>query len=268
MKIGIVGAAGRMGRMLIKQVLETEGCTLVGGTEREGSPMLGHDLGLIGGGSAIGVVASSDVRAVFEVADVVIDFTVPAATRAHAQLAAQTGTAMVIGTTGLTPEDLDEIRAASQKAAIVQSFNMSLGVNLLANLVERAAAALGPDAFDIEIVEMHHKHKIDAPSGTAILLGEAAAKGRNVNLAEVTQSGRHGETGARRAGDIGFAALRGGDVVGEHTVILAGAGERIELTHRATQRAIFAAGGVRAATWLEGRKPGLYSMKDVLGLGD
>lgn len=266
MKIGIVGCAGRMGRMLLKQVLETEGCELVGGTERPGSPNLGADLGSLAGQAPLGRVVGDDAKALFEAADVVIDFTAPAATRMHAKLAVETGTGLVVGTTGLSAEDLAEIRTAAEAAPIMQSFNMSMGVTLLADLVQRAAAALGPD-FDIEIVEMHHKHKVDAPSGTAILLGEAAAAGRGVELDAVSQRGRDGFTGERRKGDIGFAALRGGDVVGEHTVYLAGAGERLELTHRATARAIFAVGAVRAALWLENREPGrLYTMKDVLGL--
>jgi 4-hydroxy-tetrahydrodipicolinate reductase len=266
MKIGIVGCAGRMGRMLVREVLKTAGCELAGGVDRAGSPGLGQDIGSLAGCPAAGVTLGSDAAALFAASDAVIDFTAPAASRAHAKLAAETGTALVVGTTGLAADDLAAIRAAAARAPIVQSFNMSLGVNLLAALVEQAAAALGPDSFDIEIVEMHHQHKVDAPSGTALLLGEAAARGRGVALAAVSQRGRDGFTGERKAGDIGFAALRGGDVVGEHTVILAGAGERIELTHRATQRAIFAAGAVRAAKWLAGRKPGLYSMVDVLGL--
>ncbi len=266
MKIGLVGCAGRMGRMLVQEILKTEGCELAGGIDRAESPCLGQDIAVLAGCPAAGLPLTADAAALFAAADAVIDFTAPAATRAHAKLAAETGTALVVGTTGLSDDDLAVIRAAAAKTPIVQSFNMSLGVNLLAALVKQAAAALGPDSFDIEIVEMHHKHKVDAPSGTAILLGEAAAAGRGVDLAAVSQRGRDGITGERKTGDIGFASLRGGDVVGEHTVTLAGAGERIELTHRATQRAIFAAGAVRAARWLEGRKPGLYTMVDVLGL--
>ncbi|SBW08701.1 4-hydroxy-tetrahydrodipicolinate reductase [uncultured Alphaproteobacteria bacterium] len=266
MKIGIVGCAGRMGRMLLKEVLAAPGCALAGGTEREGSPFLGQDLGVLAGDKPLDRAVSADVAALFAAADAVIDFTAPAASVAHARLAAETGTGLVIGTTGLSAADLAAIADAAKRAAIVQSFNMSLGVNLLANLVEKAAAALGPEAFDIEIFEMHHKHKVDAPSGTAILLGEAAARGRGVELAEVSQRARDGHTGERRTGDIGFAALRGGDVVGDHVVTLAGPGERIELTHRASNRGIYAAGAVRAAQWLQGRKPGLYTMVDVLGL--
>ncbi len=266
MKIGLVGCAGRMGQMLVKQVLETEGCEPAGGVERAGSPALGQDIGVLAGCPATGLMLGGDARALFAVADAVIDFTAPVATRENAKLAAETGTALVIGTTGLSADDLALIGVCAARTPIMQSFNMSLGVNLLAVLVRQAAAALGPDAFDVEIVEMHHKHKVDAPSGTALLLGQAAAEGRGVDLASVSQRGRDGITGERKTGDIGFASLRGGDVVGEHTVILAGAGERIELTHRATQRAIFAAGAVRAAKWLAGREPGLYTMTDVLGL--
>lgn len=265
MKIGIVGCAGRMGRMLLKEVLATEGCEVAGGTEREGSPSIGEDLGALAGEAPLGIAVTADVKALFAAADAVIDFTAPAASVAHAKLAAETGTALVIGTTGLSEADLAAIAESGKSAAIVQSFNMSLGVNLLANLVEKAAAALGPE-FDVEIYEMHHKHKVDAPSGTAILLGEAAAKGRGVNLAEVSQRARDGHTGERRKGDIGFAALRGGDVVGDHIVMLAGAGERLELTHRASNRGIYASGAVRAAQWLQSRAPGVYAMTDVLGL--
>ncbi|MGE4529526.1 MAG: 4-hydroxy-tetrahydrodipicolinate reductase [Rhodospirillaceae bacterium] len=266
MKFGIVGCGGRMGRLLMKLILEGGEHQVAGGTEREGSPLIGQDLGTLAGCAAIGIAAQADARAAFANADAILDFTTPAASRATARLAVETGIPAVIGTTGLSPEDLAEIRACAEKVAILQSFNMSLGVNLLAALVKKAAATLPPEAFDIEIVEMHHKHKVDAPSGTAILLGEAAAEGRAVALADVTQSGRHGHTGERRTGDIGFAALRGGDVAGEHTVILAGAGERIELIHRATARSIFAAGGIRAAAWVAGKKPGLYAMTDVLGM--
>jgi len=265
MKIGIVGCAGRMGRMLLKQVMETEGCKVSGGTEREGNPNIGVDLGTLAGFDPIGVVASSDTQAVFEAADVIIDFTSPAATCAHAKLAAQTGTKLVIGTTGMTKEDLDVVRSCGEKTAIVRAGNMSMGVNLLAVLVQQAAAALSEE-YDIEIIEMHHKHKVDAPSGTALLLGEAAAAGRQVDLEKVAQKVRDGITGERPVGEIGFATLRGGDVVGEHTVMLAGAGERIELTHRATDRRIFAAGAVRACKWLADKDTGMYDMKAVLGL--
>lgn len=265
MNIGIVGCGGRMGRMLIETVLGTEGAAIAGGTEQPGSPLIGQDLGLLVGPEAAGVPVTDDARALFEASDVVIDFTVPAATVAHAALAFETGTAMVIGTTGLTAEQQSAVQGAAEKAAIVQAGNMSLGVNLLVGLAEQVAAALGED-FDIEVIEMHHHHKIDAPSGTALMLGKAAAKGRGLNHDDAAVYAREGHTGARPKDAIGYATLRGGDVVGEHTVMFAGAGERVELTHRATNRGIFARGAVRAAMWCEGETPGLYSMRDVLGL--
>jgi 4-hydroxy-tetrahydrodipicolinate reductase len=210
------------------------------------------------------VALTSDTRALFEAADAVIDFTVPAATAAHAALAAETGTVLVIGTTGLQVQHQDAIERAANKTALVQAANYSVGVNVLQGLVEQAARIL-PEIYDIEIVEMHHRHKVDAPSGTALALGHAAAKGRDVNLDDVADKVRDGITGARRSGDIGFATLRGGDVVGDHTVMFAGPGERVEITHKAASREIFASGAVRAAIWACGQKPGLYSMQDVLG---
>jgi len=265
MKIGIVGCAGRMGRMLLKQVMETEGCEVSGGTERNGSPFEGTDLGVLAGLSPMGIVATTDTQAVFAASDAIIDFTSPAATCAHAKLAVETQTAMVIGTTGMTPDDVAVVRSCSEKTPIMQAANMSMGVTLLCSLVEQAAAALTDD-FDIEIVEMHHKHKVDAPSGTALAIGVAAASGRDVDLDAVSQRVRDGITGERKRGDIGFATLRGGDVVGEHTAMFASEGERIELTHRATDRRIFAAGAVRAAKWLGDKDAGMFNMKDVLGL--
>ena len=265
MKIGVTGCAGRMGRMVMARVLETAGAELAGGAEYEGSPAVGKDLGDLLGAKPMGISAVGDAAALFAAVDAVIDFSTPAAGVAHAKLAAAAGKALVIGTTGLAAEQLAAVKAAAERAPIVQSYNMSLGVNLLAALVEKAAAALS-DEFDIEIVEMHHKHKVDAPSGTAILLGRAAAAGRGVDLDAVSQRARDGMTGERRRGDIGFASLRGGDVTGEHTVMFAGPAERLEFTHKAGSRAIFAAGAVKAAMWLKGRKPGLYTMADVLGL--
>ncbi|PIW29678.1 MAG: 4-hydroxy-tetrahydrodipicolinate reductase [Rhodospirillales bacterium CG15_BIG_FIL_POST_REV_8_21_14_020_66_15] len=265
MNIGITGCGGRMGRMLIQTVLATEGAELAGGTEQAGSPFIGQDLGLLVGSEPAGAAVMDDARALFEASDVVIDFTVPAATAAHAALAFDTATAMVVGTTGLTAEQQSAVRGASEKAAIVQAGNMSLGVNLLVGLAKQAAALLGPD-YDIEIVEMHHKHKIDAPSGTALMLGRAAAEGRGLDHDAAAVLSREGHTGARPDGAIGYASLRGGDVVGDHTVIFAGPAERVELTHRAASREIFARGAVRAALWCRGRAPGLYSMRDVLGL--
>lgn len=265
MKIGIVGCAGRMGRLLVAEVLAGPGCELVGGTERADSPVLGQDIAVLGGGEPSGVVVTDDARALFTAADVIVDFTVPAATVMHAKLATETGTAMVIGTTGLGPQHQAAIDILARKAAVVQAANMSVGVNLLLGLTTQVAKVLGEE-YDIEIVEMHHRHKVDAPSGTALALGNAAAAGRGVALDAVAQRVRDGHTGARRRGDIGFATLRGGDVVGEHTVLFAGEGEQLALTHKATSRTVLARGAIRAARWVGGRAPGIYSMRDVLGL--
>jgi 4-hydroxy-tetrahydrodipicolinate reductase len=266
MRIGVLGCAGRMGRAVIGEVLAAEDCTLVGGVDREDHPALGQDLGLLAGERPLGVTLSPNAAALIENADVVIEFSAPAATAAHAALAAACGTGHVIGTTGLSAEQDQAVRDAARRTAIMRAANMSLGVNLLLGLTEQVARALGPDAFDIEILEMHHRHKVDAPSGTALALGHAAARGRGVDLTEVADRGRDGMTGARKSGAIGFAALRGGDVVGDHVVIFAGAGERVELAHRATDRRIYARGAVAAARWLHGRPAGLYGMADVLGL--
>ena len=265
MRLVVVGAAGRMGQALIRAVAAMEGVTLAGAIEREGAPALGQDAGRLAGLDALGVEISDDPLPVFAKADGVLDFTTPAATVAFAAIAAQARIVHVIGTTGLSDDDAVKIRAAARHAVIVRSGNMSLGVNLLAALVARAAKALSED-FDIEIVEMHHRHKVDAPSGTALLLGEAAAAARGIPLAERSVRSRDGHTGPRPTGDIGFATLRGGSVVGDHTVILAGEGERIELSHRAQDRSIFSRGAVKAALWGRGKKPGVYSMADVLGL--
>lgn len=264
MKIGIVGCAGRMGRMLVQEVLRTEGAALGGGTETQTS-LVGTDVATLVNAKPVGVTVSADAKALFDACDVVIDFTAPAATRAHAELAAKTGKALVIGTTGLDESARAAIAAAAKTAAIVQAPNMSTGVNVLLALTEKLAGVLKDD-YDIEIVEMHHRHKVDAPSGTALGLGEAAAKGRGVPLDKVARRSRDGQVGARPAGEIGFATLRGGDVVGDHTVIFAADGERIEITHKASSREIFARGAVRAALWTKGRAPGLYTMRDVLGL--
>ncbi|MFV3073872.1 4-hydroxy-tetrahydrodipicolinate reductase [Niveispirillum fermenti] len=265
MRIGIVGGGGRMGQMLIREVLATGGASLSGATERPGSAVIGRDLGVLVGGEPAGVAVTDDAAALFATADAVIDFTAPAATVAHAALAAEHGTALIVGTTGLTADDHARLAMAAEKAPLVVAANFSLGVTLLAGLVRKVAATLGPD-WDIEIVEMHHKHKVDAPSGTALALGRAAAAGRGVDLMDVKDAVRDGHTGARKRGDIGFATVRGGDVVGDHTVMFATEAERLELTHKAGSRAIFARGAVRAALWAGGRAPGLYSMDDVLGL--
>ena len=245
----VVGAGGRMGRMLMRTIAETSGAVLSGAIEAQGSPFIGQDSGLLAGIGANGVLISDDPLPLFAASDAVIDFTVPKATTDFAALAAQARIVHVVGTTGMQPDDLAKLEAAARHAVIIRSGNMSLGVNLLAALVKRVAQTLGED-FDIEILEMHHRMKVDAPSGTALLLGEA------------------GHTGAREPGTIGFATLRGGSVVGDHSVIFAGASERITLSHHAESREIFARGAVRAALWGHGRKPGLYSMMDVLGLGD
>ncbi|WP_438344905.1 4-hydroxy-tetrahydrodipicolinate reductase [Methylorubrum populi] len=267
MKLVVVGAEGRMGRMLIRAVAEAEGCTLHGAIERPGSAALGQDAGRLAGIGDLGVTVSDDPLSLFVAADGVLDFTAPAATVAFAELAAQARIVHVVGTTGLSEDDLKRLEAASYHARIVRSGNMSLGVNLLAGLVRKVAATLGQE-FDIEVLEMHHRMKVDAPSGTALLLGEAAAEGRHVALADTRVSTRDGHTGARRPGDIGFATLRGGSVVGDHSVIFAGPSERITLSHHAEDRAIFARGAVRAAQWAFDQPPGLYGMDDVLGLRD
>lgn len=254
-----------MGRELLKTIHGTADCRISGATEPHGSPVVGTDIGLLFGSDALGLKVSSDPEAVIAAADAVIDFTSPAATTVFSSLTAQHGVIHVIGTTGFDAAAKAAIRAAAAKTVIVKAGNMSLGVNLLAALTRKVAAALGEE-FDIEIVEMHHRMKVDAPSGTALMLGEAAAAGRGVPLAEKSVRVRDGHTGPRKAGDIGFATLRGGSVVGDHTVIFAGDGERIELTHKAADRSIFARGAVRAALWGKGRAPGLYAMSDVLGI--
>ena len=265
MNIGVAGCAGRMGRMLVATVLQTPGARLVGGSERPGHDAIGADLGALAGHAPAGIPVADDAEAMFEVADVVIDFTAPGLIARHARLAVDHGTALVVGTTGLKPEHETALEDAAAEVAVVQAANMSVGVNLLLGLARQVAAILD-DGFDIEIVEMHHRHKVDAPSGTALALGKAVAEGRGVVLDEVVARVRDGIIGPRARGEIGFATLRGGDVVGEHTVIFAGEGERIELTHKASSRAIFARGAVRAALWTKGRGPGRYAMRDVLGL--
>lgn len=265
-RIGVVGCSGRMGQMLVREIVGTKGCAFAGGTEAPDSAALGRDAGEIAGVGPLQAKIGSDPAALFAAADAVIDFTSPKATLAHARLAAEAGKVLVIGTTGLTAADDAAIAEAARRAPIVRSPNMSLAVNLLEALVERVARSLGPD-YDIEIFEIHHRHKVDAPSGTALALGEAAARGRNVKLGDVALRGRDGHTGARPSGGIGFASLRGGSEVGDHSVMFCGEAERLELTHKATGRQIYARGALRAAVWARGRAPGLYGMKDVLGLG-
>ncbi|HSV29278.1 MAG TPA: 4-hydroxy-tetrahydrodipicolinate reductase [Candidatus Omnitrophota bacterium] len=254
MRIGVTGCGGRMGRMLMEAVRAVEGCTLVGGSVRPGS--VAPDLG---------VPVLTDPAGLFALSDVVLDFTNPAATARHADLAAEHGKVLVVGTTGLSGEEEDRLRRAAGKVAVVYAPNFNIGLNLLMALTERAASVLADD-YDIEIVEMHHRHKVDAPSGTALGLGRAAAAGRGVALDGVWCKARDGHTGARPKGEIGFATLRGGDVVGDHTVMFAAEGERVGLTHKASSRAVFAKGAVRAALWAKGKPAGLCTMRDVLGL--
>jgi 4-hydroxy-tetrahydrodipicolinate reductase len=265
MKIGIVGCAGRMGRALVAEVAATAGAELAAGSERKGSEPVGKDASVMAGLEASGILIGDDAKAVFAASDAVIDFTAAAIAPLHAGLAAEMKKILVLGTTGIDAAQQKAVEDAAKRTAIVQAANMSIGVNLLLGLTRQVAAALGED-YDIEIVEMHHRHKVDAPSGTALALGRAAAEGRKVDLNKVSQRTRDGVIGARRKGDIGFATLRGGDVVGDHTVIFAADGERVELTHKASSRTVFARGAVRAALWAEGKAPGLYSMRDVLGL--
>lgn len=267
MRLIVAGAGGRMGRALVRAISETTGAILSGALEAPGSELLGKDAGTLAGLPENGVRVSADLWTLSKDADGILDFTVPGATIANVAIAAQRGIVHVIGTTGLSSSDDAVIKSVTSRAIVVQSGNMSLGVNLLAALVKRVAQSLD-DSFDIEIVEMHHRAKIDAPSGTALLLGEAAAAGRKVALGQRSARGRDGLTGARNSGDIGFASLRGGTVTGDHSVIFAGPYERIELAHKAEDRMIFAHGALKAALWAHGKKPGLYAMADVLGLAD
>ena len=266
MKLVVAGASGRMGETLMRLIRAMDTAVLHGALDRADSPALGRDVGEWLGGAAAGVSIVDDPLPVLKDADGLIDFTAPSASLAHAEICAQARIVHVIGTTGWGEGDMDALSRAARHARLVVEGNMSLGVNLLSVLVERAAAALPAGAFDVEVLEMHHRHKVDAPSGTALLLGEAAARGRGIDLAANATRVRDGHTGAREDGTIGFATLRGGSVVGEHEVLLAGEGETVTLGHRATDRAIFARGAVAAALWAREQKPGLYGMRDVLGL--
>jgi 4-hydroxy-tetrahydrodipicolinate reductase len=267
MRLIIAGAGGRMGRTLLHAIGATKGVTLAGAVEAADSAVIGRDAGELAGLGPNGVKVASDVAPLLKAADGVIEFSTPAATLVLAELCASAGIVHVIGTTGHSAEQEAAIVMAAGRVPIVKSGNMSLGVNLLAALVKRVAQTLD-DAYDIEILEMHHNKKVDAPSGTALMLGNAAAAGRGMDLAQHSLRGRDGLTGTRTPGAIGFASLRGGTVVGDHTAIFAGPAERIELTHRAEDRMIFARGALHAALWARGKTPGLYSMADVLGLGD
>jgi 4-hydroxy-tetrahydrodipicolinate reductase len=262
--VAVMGASGRMGRMLIDTIGESDSAHLIAVTERDGHPWVGQDLGEAMGAARMGVPVYADPLDAIAKAQAVIDFTSPEATVAHARLTAQARCVHVIGTTGLGDADIAALDTAARHATIVRAGNMSLGVNLMTRLVQQVAAALDTE-FDIEVVEKHHRHKVDAPSGTALMLGEAAACGRGVTLGDVAERGRDGITGPRGAEAIGFSAIRGGDIVGEHDVIFAGPGERIVVSHIATDRGIFARGALKAALWGQGKPPGHYSMASVLG---
>jgi 4-hydroxy-tetrahydrodipicolinate reductase len=268
LKLCIAGAGGRMGQTLLEAVLAEADLALAGALDIPGSPMIGRDAGERFGRST-GVAISSDVPASVSRADVLIDFTRPAGTLAHVGACARSGVAAVVGTTGLSTEDKHALSDFGRSIPIVFAPNMSVGVTVLARLVEQAAKLLG-EGYDVEIVEMHHRHKVDAPSGTALLLGEAAAKGLGRDVKTDGIFGRHGVTGERKRGTIGFASLRGGDVVGDHSVVFAGAGERLELAHKAGSRVNFAQGALRAARFVASRRSagvsGVFDMEDVLGL--
>lgn len=265
-KIAVTGASGRMGQMLVRAVEEAAGAVLIGASERPGHDWIGQDIGEAMGGKPRGVIVQDNPLDALQYAHAVLDFTTPSATVANAEIAAQVRAAHVIGTTGMSAQDIDFLAAASRHAPIIRSGNFSLGVNILTELVKQAAAALDAD-FDIEVMEMHHKHKVDAPSGTALMLGEAAARGRGQALEDIRDPAREGITGARPRGHIGFSSMRGGDVVGEHELVFAGEGERLILKHIASDRMLFARGAVKAAIWGHHQKPGQYTMLDVLGMG-
>jgi 4-hydroxy-tetrahydrodipicolinate reductase len=263
-RIAVLGAAGRMGRAIVRTLADTPGARLAAAVERPGSPDLGADAGALAGLPLLGVAVQADLPAA-GAADVWIDFSAPAATVEHVRAAAAAGAAIVVGTTGLSTADKEVVAGAARAVPVVLAPNMSVGVTVLLKLVADAARALGP-GYDIEVVEAHHKAKRDAPSGTALRLAEAAAEGSGRDLAKTARYERHGDIGPRTAEEIGIQTIRGGDVVGDHTVFFLGLGERIEITHRASSRDTFARGAVRAAEWLAGRPPGLYDMRNVLGL--
>ena len=262
--IVVTGASGRMGQMLIKLVCDSDKVRLVGAVERTGHDWVGQDVGTAMGGAPVGVTVTDQPLDALANAQAILDFTTPEATLEFAALAAQARAVHVIGTTGMSDEQIERLKPAARHAVIIRAGNMSLGVNLLVELTKKVAAALDED-FDVEVIEAHHHHKVDAPSGTALMLGQAAADGRGVELNDVSDRGRDGITGARERGHIGFSAIRGGDIVGEHDVLFAGPGERVILRHVATDRAIFARGALKAALWGQGKAPGEYNMADVLG---
>ena len=263
--ITVTGASGRMGQMLVKGITAHPSARLIGCIERPGHAWIGQDIGTCMGGPALGVKVTDDPLEAFAISQAVIDFTAPAATVAFAALAAQARAVHVVGTTGLEAEHHAKLDLAAHHAVIIQAGNMSLGVNLLTRLTQKVAAALDED-WDIEIIEQHHRMKVDAPSGTALMLGHAAATGRGIDFDQAKVSGRDGITGARNRGDIGFSAIRGGDIIGEHDVLFAADGERIILRHLATDRSIFVRGALKAAIWGQSKKPGRYDMMDVLGI--
>ncbi|MEO5615335.1 MAG: 4-hydroxy-tetrahydrodipicolinate reductase [Cypionkella sp.] len=263
--ITVTGASGRMGQMLVKGITAHASARLVGCIERPGHAWIGQDIGTCMGGPAVGVKVTDDPLEAFAISQAVIDFTAPAASVGFAALAAQARAVHVVGTTGLEPQHHAKLDLAAHHAVIIQAGNMSLGVNLLTRLTQKVAAALDED-WDIEIIESHHRMKVDAPSGTALMLGHAAAEGRGINFDQAKVSGRDGITGARKRGDIGFSAIRGGDIVGEHDVLFAADGERIILRHLASDRSIFVRGALKAALWGQSQKPGRYDMMDVLGI--
>lgn len=265
MKIGIIGAGGRMGQACIRQVTDTDGCAVVAASDMAGSALIGQDAGTAAGAGALGVAVTDDAAAVIAASDAIIEFTLPEPTVNHVALTAEAGVAHIIGTTGMDAAQENALKAAGEKTVVMHAPNMSLAVNLLFALTKQVAATLNDD-FDIEIFEMHHKHKVDAPSGTAVGMGRAAAEGRGVNLDDVAQWARNGITGERKRGDIGFASLRGGNVIGDHTATFAIEDERLEISHKAQSRQIFARGAVHAALWSAGKAPGFYTMFDVLGI--
>ncbi|HUQ28376.1 MAG TPA: 4-hydroxy-tetrahydrodipicolinate reductase [Usitatibacter sp.] len=263
-RVAIAGAGGRMGRALLDAATSTDGVALGAALDMPGTPYVGRDAADLCA-AARGVTVDTDVTAALRAADVLVDFTRPEGTLLHVRACRAAKRAAVIGTTGFAPAGLEEIRAAAREIPIVMAPNMSIGVNVMLRLAEMAARALGPD-YDAEVFEIHHRMKVDAPSGTALKLGEVVAKARESSLDQAGVFARHGATGERKAGSVGFSVARGGDVVGDHTVFFAGPGERVELTHRASSRATYAQGAMRAAKFLAGRAPGLYDMADVLGI--
>jgi len=264
LNIAVAGSTGRMGRAIMETIAEADDLRLSAALEQPGNPYLSQDAGNLTG-TPPGVSISSDYVSALAGSDILIDFTRPAGTLSHLAACRKLGVRMVIGTTGFSPEEKDIIRAAAQDIAIVLAPNMSVGVNLLFRLLEVAAKAL-PEGYDVEIIEAHHRHKVDAPSGTALRMGEVIAQAQNKNLEKVAIYGREGNTGERRADTIGFSTIRGGDIVGDHTALFAGIGERLEITHKASSRKTFAAGALHAARFLMTRKSGLFDMQDVLGL--